>query len=408
MGDDILILGGGAAGLLAAIAAKRAAPRARVTVLEAGERVGKKILSTGNGRCNLTNLRADAGAYAPAPVEPVLQQFPPARALEAFSRMGLCFREEEDGRVYPASDAASSVLDALRLTGAHLGVVERTGFAAVRARHGRDGFVVEAEDGARASGARLLLATGGKAASRFVGYDIAEQLGHSVTRLSPGLVPLKTDGAGLKGLNGVRCRCAVTLRQGARSLLREEGEVLFKDYGLSGIAVFQLSRALARAAGPCEVEVDLLPGQTPAQAAEGLRARARLLAWRETDAFLLGMMHKNLAANLLRACGIGTMRVGEIPDEKLRRLAETMKGWRHRVTGTQGFQNAQVTVGGVPLSEVEGATLASRRCAGLFLAGEVLDVDGPCGGYNLQWAWASGAVAGKAAAQSLYGKEEGA
>ena len=166
MEDDILILGGGAAGLMAAIAAKRAAPGARVTILEAGDRVGKKILSTGNGRCNLTNLRARAGDYAPAPVGAVLGQFPPARVLAAFAQMGLCFREEEDGRVYPASDAASSVLDALRLTCAHLGVRERTGFLAVRARRGREGFTLEAEGGARAQGARLLLATGGKAGSR--------------------------------------------------------------------------------------------------------------------------------------------------------------------------------------------------------------------------------------------------
>lgn len=406
MEDDILILGGGAAGLMAAIAAKRAAPGARVTILEAGDRVGKKILSTGNGRCNLTNLRAQAKDYAPAPVGAVLGQFPPERVLAAFAQMGLCFREEEDGRVYPASDAASSVLDALRLTCAHLGVRERTGFLAVRARRGREGFALEAEGGARAQGARLLLATGGKAGSRVSGYDVAGQLGHSVTRLLPGLAPLKTDGAGLKGLNGVRCRCAASLVQGGRTLLREEGEVLFKDYGLSGIAVFQLSRALARAAGPCEAALDLLPDKTPAQAGEWLRARAKLLAWREADAFLLGMMHKNLAANLLRACGIGAVRVEAIPQDALDRLAQRMKDWRHRVTGTQGFPNAQVTVGGVPLAETED--LASQRCPGLYLAGEVLDVDGPCGGYNLQWAWASGACAGAAAARSLAGKGAGA
>ena len=406
MEDDILILGGGAAGLMAAIAAKRAAPGARVTILEAGDRVGKKILSTGNGRCNLTNLRARAEDYAPAPVGAVLGQFPPERVLAAFAQMGLCFREEEDGRVYPASDAASSVLDALRLTCAHLGVRERTGFLAVRARRGREGFTLEAEGGERAQGARLLLATGGKAGSRVSGYDVAGQLGHSVTRLLPGLAPLKTDGAGLKGLNGVRCRCAASLVQGGRTLLREEGEVLFKDYGLSGIAVFQLSRALARAAGPCEAALDLLPDKTPAQAGEWLRARAKLLAWREADAFLLGMMHKNLAANLLRACGIGAVRVEAIPQDALDRLAQRMKDWRHRVTGTQGFPNAQVTVGGVPLAETEA--LASKRCPGLYLAGEVLDVDGPCGGYNLQWAWASGACVGEAAARSLAGKGAGA
>ena len=395
-----MILGGGAAGLMAAVFAKQSAPRARVTVLEAGERVGKKLLSTGNGRCNLTNLRAEPADYAPAEPEE-LQRFPPERVLEAFAAMGLRFRTEADGRVYPASDMASSVLDALRLELMHRGVETRAGFAAARARRTKAGFVLETADGARAEGARLLLAAGGRAASRFTGYDLAEQLGHDVTPLAPGLVPIKTETAALKGLNGVRCRCASTLLVRGRLLLREEGEVLFKDYGLSGIAVFQLSRALARAAGPAVVSLDLLPELTEAQAGEMLRARAKLLAWRETDAFLLGLLHKNLAANLLRAAGIGPGKVASVPEAALLRLCAAMKDWHHAVTGTKGFPDAQVTVGGVPLAQTARGTLASRLCPGLFLAGEMLDVDGPCGGYNLQWAFASGALAGMAAAESL-------
>ena len=395
---EILIIGGGAAGLMAAVCAKERDASARVTVLEAGERVGKKLLSTGNGRCNLTNVGARAEDYAPADVRGVLEQEPPRRVMERFERMGLTFRQEGEGRVYPASDAASSVLDTLRLTAAHLGVAEVVGFCAEQVMRGRKGFTVRAQDGRSMRGDRVILTCGGQAASKFTGYDLAGALGHTVTALRPGLLPVKTDGAGIRGLNGVRCRCAAVLLRDGKAVRREEGEVLFKDFGLSGIAVFQLTREMARGRGNYEIELDLLPQMEDAQAEEFVLRRAEALGWRGTDAFLLGMFHKNVAANLLKLAGIGPGCVGEVPAAQLRKLARLMKHWRHAVTGVQGFQSAQVTVGGVPLGEVEGRTLESRVCPGLYLAGEVLDVDGPCGGYNLQWAWASGAVAGSNAA----------
>ena len=395
---EIVIVGGGAAGLMAAVCAKQRDASARVIVLEAGERVGKKLLSTGNGRCNLTNVNARAEDYAPADVGGVLAQEPPSCVMERFEGMGLTCRVEGEGRVYPASDAASSVLDTLRLTAAHLGVEEVVGFCAEQVMHGKKGFTVRAQDGRAVRGDRVILTCGGQAASKFTGYELARALGHTVTALRPGLLPVKTDGAGIRGLNGVRCRCAAVLLRDGRAVRREEGEVLFKDFGLSGIAVFQLTREMARGGGKYEIELDLLPQMDDGQAEEFVLRRAEALGWRGTDAFLLGMFHKNVAANLLKMAGIGAGRVGDVPAAQLKKLARLMKHWRHAVTGVQGFQNAQVTIGGVPLGEVDGSTLASRVCPGLYLAGEVLDVDGPCGGYNLQWAWASGAVAGNHAA----------
>jgi predicted Rossmann fold flavoprotein len=396
---EILILGGGAAGLMAAICAKERNPGAKVTILEAGERVGKKLLSTGNGRCNLTNVGAAPISYAPAKGLDALIRMPPARVMEKFEGMGLVLRTEAEGRVYPASDAASSVLDTLRLTAEHLGAGEVTDFCAVRARAERGRFILEDAGGRRASGDRLILAAGGRAASKRTGYDLARDLGHSVTPLRPGLLPVKTDGAGIKGLNGVRVKCAATLLAGERAVLREEGEVLFKDFGLSGVAVFQLSRQLARQGSGCEVELDLLPHLSEREAGEFLRARAARLAWRGTDAFFLGMFHKNVARNLLEAAGVGPGPVGAVAAERMDRLARIVKRWRHKVVGTPGFESAQVTVGGVPMDEVEARTLSSRVCPGLYFAGEILDVDGPCGGYNLNWAWASGAAAGESAAK---------
>ncbi len=378
---DLVIVGGGAAGLMAAICFLEECPQGKVKLLEAGERVGKKLLSTGNGRCNLTNLRAAARDYAPADVSGVLNQLPPQRLIEKMEEMGLPCREESEGRVYPASDAASSVLDTLRLTAEHLGA-----------------------DGRRERAKLLLLTTGGRAASKFAGYDLARALGHSVTPLIPALLPFKTDAAAIKGLNGVRCKCAATLLCGGKQILREEGEVLFKDYGLSGIAIFQLSRALARQKKDvqAEVELDLLSGMTDAQAEAFLFDRAERLGWRQTDAFFLGMFHQNIAMNLLRAAGIGSGMVEDVTTKQLKVLAHLLKHWGHRVLGTQGgFQSAQVTVGGVPLRETDGESLESKKCPGLYLAGELLDADGPCGGYNLTWAFASGAAAGKHAAQAL-------
>ena len=392
---EILIIGGGAAGLMAAICAKEENPSARVTIVEAGDRVGKKLLSTGNGRCNLTNAFAKAEDYAPAKVAGVLSQLPPDKLMEKFSGMGLVCRQEGEGRVYPASDAASSVLDALRLTAAHLGAQEVTGFCVSDVQKVKGGFVVRSGDGRQLRGSRMILTVGGQAASKFTGYDAARALGHTVTKLAPALLPVKTDGAGLKGLNGVRCKCAATLLVDGKPVHREEGEVLFKDFGLSGIAVFQLSRILARQKGKCSIELDLLPGMTDAEAEAFLFDRVEALYWRDTDAFFLGMFHKNVGANLLRMAGIGPGAVEDITTSQVKKLARALKHWTHNVTGTQGFQNAQVTVGGVPMSEVDGETLSSRVCSGLYLAGEVLDVDGPCGGYNLHFAFASALTAAK-------------
>ncbi len=391
---EIIIIGGGAAGLMAAICAKEENEKARVTVLEANERVGKKLLSTGNGRCNLTNAFATAADYAPARVEGVFAQLPPEKVMEKFACMGLVCRQEGEGRVYPMSDAASSVLDALRLTAAHLGVVERTGFAVEAVRRKGDVFHVLATDGRMVKGDGLILTTGGQAASKFTGYGIAKSLGHGVTELMPALLPVKTDGQGIKGLNGVRVKCAASLLADGKAVHREEGEVLFKDFGLSGVAVFQLSRVLARCTGKCVIELDLLPGMTEEACEAFLFDRADALGWRETEAFFLGMFHKNVAGNLMRMAGIGNGKVEDVSVSQLKKLARTLKHWQHNVTGVQGFQQAQVTVGGVPMGEVDGVTLESKVCRGLYLAGEALDVDGPCGGYNLQWAWASGYAAG--------------
>ena len=398
--EDLLIVGGGAAGLMAAICAKEENPSCRVAMIEGGERVGKKLLSTGNGRCNLTNVNALPADYAPAKVERVFSQLPPDQVMEKFEEMGLLLRVEDAGRVYPISDAASSVLDTLRLTAAHLSVVERTNFSVENAKRTRNGFLLTSADGQKIEGKRLILSCGGKAAAKFTGYGIAEQLGHSVTELKPALLPLKCDVSSLKGLNGVRVKGVVSLFEGKTLVHREEGEILFKDFGLSGIAVFNLSRFFARRNGKCEVEMDLLPQMSDMDAESYLLARAKSLAWRDADGFFLGMFHKNIGMNLLKSAGISGGKVGDIPKVTLQSLARQLKRWRVSVTDTQGgFQSAQVTVGGVPLCEVDENTLASKKCPGLYLAGEVLDVDGPCGGYNLQWAWCSGAATGKAAAK---------
>ena len=399
MSKEILIVGGGAAGLMAAVCAKEENPAAHVTVIEANDRVGKKILTTGNGRCNLTNALATAADYAPAKVAGVFDRMPPQKVMEKFAGMGLVCRQEGEGRVYPASDAASSVLDALRLTAAHSGVAEVTGFCVEDVQRSKNGFVVRSGDGRQLRGDALILTCGGQAASKFTGYDAARALGHTVTKLQPALLPVKTDGAGIKGLNGVRCKCAASLLVEGRPVHREEGEVLFKDFGLSGIAVFQLSRIMARQKGKCVIELDLLPEMTDAQVEEFLFDRVETLGWRGMDTFFLGMFHKNVAGNLLRMAGISGGLVEDMTVSQVKKLARVMKRWQHNVTGTQGWQNAQVTVGGVPMDEVDGITLASRVCRGLYLAGEILDVDGPCGGYNLQWAWASGCAAGRNAAK---------
>lgn len=387
----VLIIGGGAAGLCAAIAAARLG--AAVTILERDARVGKKILASGNGRCNLSNLSISPQAYnQPDFVAPVLGRYSCEAIQSFFGTMGLLVSADDEGRLYPVTNAASSVLDVLRLECARLGVDVRYGFEVTRIVREEAGFRVFSPDGETVRAASVVVTTGGG--------PLLADLGHTHIKTAPVLGPIKTETERIRGLSGVRVKCAATLIAGADSddaggeaVATERGELLFRDYGVSGIMVFDLSRYLRPRYA---ISIDFLPDVSLAEAQQLIEQRCETLSWRTAESFFTGMLHDRVARALLRTAGIRLDTLVE--DLPAARLAGLLKDFRLHVTGMGDASQSQVTRGGASVAEFYSDTMASRHVSGLFAAGEVLDVDGRSGGFNLHWAWASGIIAGENAA----------
>lgn len=395
---EVAIIGGGASGLAAAIAAARCG--AQVTLLEASEHAGKPILATGNGRCNLTNARVSASDYNhPGFVEDVLASYGVDEVLGFFAGLGLATVEEGGGRIYPLSRTASSVVDVLRSACTRLGVDVRCGSRArgIRREGARGRLHILVEDGAPVEAESVVVATGG-------GTSLLSELGHDMAPFRPTLCSLATDTRPLRGLDGVRVRAWVSaFHAGDREPFSSEcGELLFRTYGVSGIVVFDLSRFV----GEGDVlALDLLPDTRIDEAATRIRG---LLARQLSEAnehgapsptfaeLFAGLFHPRVAAAVLRGAGLKPSLPAEPGGAD--RAIEHAKDFRVRVTGVGDARHAQVTRGGAAVGGFDPSTLESCVAPGVFACGETLDVDGPCGGYNLHWAWASGLTAGNAAA----------
>ena len=390
----VLIVGGGAAGLSAAIVSARVG--ADVTLLERDARVGRKILASGNGRCNLTNLSISPAAYNhPDFVEPVLSAYSCETIRSFFGVLGLLTSADDEGRVYPVTNFAGSVLDVLRMECAHLGVKTRCGFdvARVSEEPRSKGFEVTSQDGETVLAEAVVVTTGGG--------SLLAGLGHGLVETLPVLGPIRTDAEPIRGLSGVRVRCTATLLVGADddntggdAVATERGELLFRDYGVSGIMIFDLSRHLETG---CVISIDFFPDIALTELQTLISKRRASLPWRTAETFFAGMLHDRVARAVSRAAGIGLdTPVATLPEA---RLGALLKDFRLRVLGMGDPNQAQVTRGGASVAEFDPDTMASRRVDGLFAAGEVLDIDGRSGGFNLHWAWASGIVAGEAAAR---------
>lgn len=408
MGKQVIVVGGGASGMAAAIMAARKG--AQVTILEHMDRVGKKLLSTGNGRCNLTNLKMGKECYRSDQKEfpmKVLDRFGVKETLDFFERIGV-LTKDKNGYVYPNPEQAAAVLDLLRLELERLGVkvilecqVKRIG----RGR-GKTGFFAETSLG-NFKGDRVILAVGSKAAaftgSDGSGYELIRQLGHRVIVPLPALVQLRCEGKHFKQLAGVRCEARVFLYSGTKRLAWDQGEVQLTDYGISGIPVFQVSRFASKALyekHPVRAVVDFLPSMDMDKARMFLRQRRKMLGHLKCRDFLTGVLHKKLAAVLFKLAGISAeQEAGKVPENHWERLLEKIKGFDAVVTGTNSFEQAQVCCGGADTREICPDNLESRLIPGLYIVGELLDVDGICGGYNLQWAWSTGCLAGSSAGE---------
>lgn len=404
---DVVILGAGASGLMAARQLRAHGGKGlRALVLEGNQKIGKKLLVTGNGRCNLTNLRVSPEHYHGDVEEAarVLSAYPAQRVLAEFEEMGLFCRADSEGRVYPYSGQALSVLRTLERPG-KIEVPERTDFAAKTVLRERDGFLLQSGEGEEIWANRCILACGGAASPAHsmggLGYELAKALGHTVTPLSPSLTPLKTDSKVCRALKGMRCKAETALYQNEKKLYEESGEVIFGEDRLSGICVFNLSARLREAGGGSfAVGLDLLETmELPALRTyldTFCRKYPALPAWE----LFSGLLNLRVGQELAKAAGLGREKsLGVLNARELDRAAALAKDWRFPIAGPCPWESAQVTAGGVPLREVDLKTMESKLCPGLYLTGELLDVDGDCGGYNLHWAWATGMAAGKAAAK---------
>lgn len=401
----VVIIGGGASGLMAAITAARCG--ARATIVEHMDRVGKKILSTGNGRCNLTNLHMGPECYrsgdAGFPMK-VIDGFTVKDTLAFFKSLGI-EPKDRNGYIYPNSDQASAVLDVLRLEADHLGVRVLVSCQVAKIDAMRDTYRIHTSQGTLEADS-LVLAAGSKAApatgSDGSGYELAGKLGHRVIKPLPALVQLRCQGNMYKQMAGIRTEARVRLFADKALLAEDSGELQITDYGLSGIPVFQVSRFGSRALDEGKkvvVKVDFLPSWKHGEAYGLLKKRAAHMDYKTAEEMFVGLLNKKLALVLLRLAGVDPLkRAGELSQKQLRNLTAQLKEYEAIVMSVNPFANAQVCCGGVDVHEVNASTMESRIKKKLYLAGELLDVDGICGGYNLQFAWSSGAVAGRSAA----------
>ncbi len=403
--SDLAVVGAGAAGLVAAISAARRG--ASVTVLERLPWIGKKLLATGGGRCNLLNERLAAAAFTatdPSLVPSILERFGGPEIRAFFEGLGLRLQTDETGRVYPATNQAASVLKVLELETARLGIDIATRFDVERIGSAAGSFRIGAADGRNVEARAVVLAGGGRSfpalGSNGSGHDLAASFGHRIVKPVPSGVPLLAKVRMCHFLQGQRMRVRIEARVGGRRTQEAEGELLFAQYGLSGTAALDVSEGLSIALNregrvDTTVVVDFLPFMSEEDVAAELTRRLAA-GWAPKD-LVSGLLPEKFCLFLPQLLG----ELGDRPGERVdagsaRRLASLLKAREFRVQGTRGWNEAEFTSGGVDAGEVKPGTLESKLRRGLYLAGEVLDVQGGRGGFNLAWAWASGFVAGLA------------
>lgn len=397
---DGVIVGGGAAGMVAAIAMKRENPNCSVTVLEQEERVGKKILVTGNGRCNLTNLGGLEGRYRDdtAFAQIAFEQVGVNETLVFLESLGISPLELEEGKVYPRSLQAGSVVDQLRFAMEELGIDLVLSCCVTKIQKGKS-FVISTNLG-EFTAKKVLIATGGKSGlkpnQKSNGYDLLASLGHSCCRLYPCIVQIVTEKDLIRPLKGIKVDGFVTAIAGQEKR-KEFGEILFTEYGISGPPVLQVSALLSQY-GDGRVELDLMPTLSFAQIKEEIDRRCYRFAHRTCEELLTGFINKRLGQTLVKAAGVEKLSrtCGSLTPKERSAIAGMLKKFTLKATGTNGWQQAQVTGGGVLTKDFSPLTMESQKVKGLYAAGEVLNVTGDCGGFNLQWAWTSGVLAGRA------------
>jgi len=398
---SVIVIGGGASGMMAAITAAKSGKD--VLILERNDKLGKKILQTGNGRCNLTNYKMDSSCYCRENADfamKIIHDFDEKAVMDFFSKAGLLLHNRQ-GYVYPNTDQASSVNEILGL------MVKRSNIAVsyettAKKIIKKDNFLIQTSKGEFHCN-KLILATGGKAypksGSDGSGYLLSESLGHRIITPLPALTSLSVGFKGQKKISGVRCDGVVTLLSNGKILGSERGEIQMTDYGISGIPVFQISRYGVQALYQKQkvtCEIDFLPDYDEKDILQMLFTRFQIPGQTAGESFC-GLIHKKISDMLLKEAGIiAEQKTTKTDKNRLYGLASLIKHFTFEITDYHGFDFGQVCQGGVAVDEINPATMESKLVSDLYFCGELVDVDGICGGYNLQWAWSSGYLAGRA------------
>lgn len=392
---DICIIGGGASGLAAAVSSAKIAPDMDICILEKKDAPGKKLAATGNGKCNLTNESCEGAV----------------QILDFFRELGVYTRTDREGRVYPYSQQAKDVVYALVREAERMGVEILTDSPAAEIRRIKEGFQVQ-YPGGQLKTRKLLLASGGKAGPQFGtagdGYAMAKKLGHTICRLSPVLTGMEIS-EDVSRLKGIRVKARTFLEKDGKITAEETGEVQFNEDGISGICIMNLSRfvkleqgeSFSRGIARYQAGLDFLPELNLQETVWLLASRRTQKGWTAED-LLQSILPARLGETILSESGFSLKQpVDSVTQDDLQKLARLLKGWKLHLKGTKGWKTAQCTAGGIAMREICQETMESRLIPGLYFSGEILDYDGPCGGYNLQNAWETGIKAGKAMANAI-------
>ena len=405
---DLIIIGGGAAGLIAAITSKDMG--IDVAILEGTDRIGKKILTTGNGRCNITNTNTSPIMYHSNNqgfYDSTLEAFGYIDTENFFNSLGLPLISLEEGKLYPMSLQASAVLDIFRLALEEKEIPIYLNTKVKEITPSKNGFIIHTSSDEIFEAEKIILATGGvsapKTGSDGSGYSIAKQLGHKMITPLPALVQLRLSYKSLKALSGVKFQGTAEIIADGTSLRKEVGEILFTDYGISGPPVLQLSRTAAyalRTKNNVLIKIDLMNMFSKEALKDFFENHWATFSYRSVFDSLIGILNKKLIPIVLKESGIFSIHkpCSDLDWEEKKNLLNLLKEWEFEITSTNSFNDAQVTAGGIDVLDVNEKTLESKLIPNLYFAGEILDVDGDCGGFNLQWAWSSGYVAAKNAA----------
>ena len=401
----VAVIGGGAAGMMAAITSAREG--ARVTILEHKERIGKKILSTGNGRCNFTNTYQTPACYRSDNRDfawNIIQKFNVEKTISFFKELGI-YPKDRNGYLYPYSDQAAAILEVLQIEVAKLDICVMTEINVLDIQPVKKEIRITT-DKKTITADSVILACGSKAApvtgSDGSGYQLAKLFGHRIVPVLPALVQLRCAEKFYKSISGVRVQGTVEIYADDIFLASDTGEIQLTNYGISGIPVFQVSRYAAKALYKKQsvtAVLNFMPDMNKDEFLLFLKERITLCPYKTLDEFFTGVFPKKLCELWIRLSRLPKeMRVSDLSGEQLEKLVLLIQHLRTHITETNSFEQAQICCGGVDTTEINPDTLESNYVPGIYFAGELLDVDGICGGYNLQWAWSSGFVAGKEAA----------